>query len=237
VAGSNSTAAGQATGASQATGAGQGGLTLSPVTKKEGEKTSIVGYQLEKGGGDGESGKYRFCFRDTKRPIENFSISKPPKREKTYISLAREFGSPKLIIPIGQQYYCGAKPSTEQGSDARSQRAGQGITLRTRSLEGMFYFLGEMVRTELGLATGEGASLAIPLSRETEFHFFRIERRLPSVGDPWVTYNGQVFTISVDPSGQHDASSRIVQLLTDLLALQSSAKNLPAPNLIAITVP
>jgi hypothetical protein len=33
------------------------------------------------------------------------------------------------------------------------------------------------------------------------------------------------------------ASSRVLQLLTDLTALQSSAKNLPAPNIIAVTTP
>jgi hypothetical protein len=41
--------------------------------------------------------------------------------------------------------------------------------------------------------------------------------------------------VAVDPSGAKNTSSRIMQLVSDLLALQSSAKNLPAPNLIAIT--
>jgi hypothetical protein len=37
----------------------------------------------------------------------------------------------------------------------------------------------------------------------------------------------------VDPSGE-DASTQVVQLLSDLLAIQSNAKDLPAPNVIAV---
>jgi hypothetical protein len=43
--------------------------------------------------------------------------------------------------------------------------------------------------------------------------------------------------MAIDPAGNSDTSSRILQLLTDLLALQSSAKSLPAPNVIAVTSP
>ena len=105
-----------------------------------------------------------------------------------------------------------------------------------RSVEGIFHYLGEMVRTELGLA-GAPESLAVPRSDKPEFRLFSLERRPPSPGDPWLAYRGQVFAANVDPSGEADASSRVIQLLTELLALQSSAKNLPAPNLITVVAP
>jgi hypothetical protein len=95
-----------------------------------------------------------------------------------------------------------------------------------------------MVRTELGLATGEGVRLVIPMGAgRQDFHLFGLERRLPGPGELSITRNGETFTMTIDPSGERDASSRILQLVGDLMALQSSAKNLPAPSLIAITTP
>jgi len=143
----------------------------------------------------------------------------------------------RFRVSIGTSYYCGSKTSPADPSSNNSKhKAGQGITLTTRSLEGIFFYLGEMVRTELGVATGEPISLGVPREAgRPEFNLFKLEHRLPIRYEPWVMYDSQIFSISVDPSGQNDASSRVVQLLTDLLALQSSAKSFPAPNLIAIT--
>jgi len=226
---------------SSTAGGGSGGVSLTAVSKKNDGKTTTT-YQLKKGGGDG--GGYRFCFAQSSRPYDNpersfidnvdFTVTKPPKNKLT-ISLGKAGGKPikAVTFEIGPSYYCGAKAGSAQSQASGKQQAGEGITISTRSLEGMFYFLGEMIRTELGLATGQPTSLAI----ESDFHLFRVDRRLPLSGEPWVSYNGGIFSVAVDPSGQKDASSRILQFLTDLLALQSSAKSLPTPNVIAITTP
>lgn len=211
-------------------------MTLSTVTKPGGDK-----YQLEK---SANAGGYRFCFSRKVHPFgdtPDVSIATAPKSDKLDVPLVIAGGTPAkgFRVSIGAGYYCGSKtPPAEPSSNNSKHKAGQGITLTTRSLEGIFFFLGEMVRTELGVATGEPISLGVLRGDgRPEFNLFKIEHRLPIRYEPWVMYDSQLFSIRVDPSGQNDASSRVVQLLTDLLALQSSAKNFPAPNLIAVTTP
>jgi len=201
--------------------------------------TVTTGYQLEKRGGTGTGGNYRFCFSATSYPQKDvdFSKSEPIKSKAHVVLLGVEYGKPILRVVIHRSLYCGHASEANTGSNADGQSPMKGITFKTRSLEEIFSFLGEIVRTELGIAGGAEASLAIPSSDRPPFHFFHVERRPPVGEEPWVTLNGQMFSIRIDPSGYEDASSRILQLMTDLLALQSSAKNLPAPNLIAITTP
>jgi hypothetical protein len=197
------------------------------------------GYQSQ-AGGSGATRSYRFCFAQKKYPFPDvaFSVSSPP-RDPLVIPLGYANGKPirNATVEIGKTYYCGAKTVENSAPNNQRQIAGLGIRITTRSLEGIIYFLGEMVRTELGLATGVGASLAQPYPGQPPFRLFSIERRPPSIGELSVTYHGQIFSIRVDPSGNFDPSSRIVQLVTDLWALQSSAKDLPAPNLITIATP
>jgi hypothetical protein len=52
-------------------------------------------------------------------------------------------------------------------------------------------------------------------------------------GEISANFHGTTYTVAADPSGA-DASSQVLAILTDLLALQSSAKSLPAPDVIAI---
>ncbi len=195
------------------------------------------GFQLEKGGDDG--GKYRFCFADENKPFEKlqtYSVLGRPVADPVVLGRARGRAITDFSVSIGKAHYCGADPDEDHSSSKPNQKVANGISLTTRSVEGIFHFLGEMVRTELGLGNIQ-ASLAIPLSGESEFRLFRLERRPPLAGEPWLAYRGQVLSASVDPSGFGDGSSRVIQLLTDLLALQSSAKNLPAPNLITVAAP
>jgi hypothetical protein len=221
---------------------GGNGLTLKQITKKIGGTKVVTGYQFEKGGSSG--GKYRFCFADIKQPWPgvDFLRLSPPKTDPIKVPLIVANGRAAVSIAIGKQYYCGNNPPPDQTGAGSRQKAGVGISITTRSLEGIFYYLGEMVRTELGIANGQATSLAIPSNNQEAaggqgFKLFRVERRLPRVGEPWTLYQGAVYSITVDPSGQSDGSSRVLQIVSDLLALQSSAKNLPAPNLIAITTP
>jgi len=230
------------TGSASGSPGSSGGLTLVERTEKVDGKPVVIGYQFEKGGVGG-SGNYRFCFAIPHQPYKDidFTILTAPTDPLT-IPLAQPFGrpGPNLSLKIGKQYYCGQGTTSPPTANNQDQKAGESITITTRSLEGIFYYLGEMVRTELGIANGDMLSLAIPSTQEEAdtgqgFRLFRVERRSPIAGEPWVFYNGTIYSITIDPSGQHDASSRILQLVADLMALQSSAKALPAPNLIAIT--
>jgi len=214
--GSNSSSSGSSGATNTSSGdGGSSGLTLKPVPG---------GYRLQKGA-DGTSAikGYRFCFNSRLNP-------KPVYLEKQQFFIAASM-------------YCNST-ALQSGAIIAAARERHlpviTLTFQGRSLEGIFYFLGEMVRIELGLTNGEATSLAIPSTWEGRPHYFdlfHVERRPPSLGEPWVNYNGEIFSIRVDPSGQNDASSRVIQVLVDLLALQSSAKNLPAPNFITISTP
>jgi hypothetical protein len=216
-----------------------GELTLKTQTKEVGSKTITTGFQLQKSGDAGKSGaSYRFCFA---RPMSrlylraDFWVRARPRGDGMTIKWAIADGKP-VTARIGKEYFCGAKADNSDDDSPRNSPY-QGITLKTRSLEEIFYFLGEMVRIELGLEGGAADSLAVKLEDGSDFFLFRVEARPPRTGEPWITFNGKIYSVRVDPSGQTDASSRVLQVLTDLLALQSSAKSLPAPNLIAITAP
>jgi hypothetical protein len=136
---------------------------------------------------------------------------------------------PTLTLLVEPKYFCGAdKQETTPEQKSQSQTLGN-LTIRTRSVEEIFKFLGQMARTELGIGILEPDPLKIPHKEGGPyFHLFRIRQDV---------YAGRPYTISIDPSGYYDGSSRVVQLLTALLALQSSAKNLPAPNVISVISP
>jgi hypothetical protein len=251
---SSNTASSTSTSSSGSPG-GSNGLTLKEVTAtgKDGKpvtgpngKPIVIGYQLEKSSSGSGSGSFRFCFTHLVHPygILDFSVLTPPTSDTLTIPLGKAYGQPikSFTATIGKDYYCGNPPPSDQAAAGSRQQAGQGITITTRSLEGIFYYLGEMARTELGIANGQPTSLAIPRNSEEAasgegFKLFRIERRPPLPGEPWVFYHGAVYSLTVDPSGKRDGSSRVLQVVSDLLALQSSAKSLPVPNLIAITTP
>ncbi|WP_050419104.1 hypothetical protein [Bradyrhizobium tropiciagri] len=213
------------------------GASTTPPTLKE-LPTKIDGkssYQLQRENGGG----YRFCFRRNfevpkayRENVDLTIVGRPNRRLSVPLGFSGD--QPALSIEIGEQYYCGAN-STSTALGGRKYAVAQGLNISIRSLEGMIYFLGEMARTELGLANGLETSLELKLNETASYRLFNIERRLPSPGEPWVYFRSQPFAIAVDPSGSADTSSRILQLLTDLLALQSSAKSLPAPNVIAVT--
>jgi hypothetical protein len=237
----SSSSGGSGTGSTS--GGSNSGLTLVQL-KKNGPDNKPL-FQFQKGGVGG-SGNYRFCFAHVDRAKfsdVNFTIRSQPTTNTLTIPLGKANGRPipNVTVAIGDTYYCGYA-SPPPGSTTGKQNAAEGISITTRSLEGIFQYLGEIVRTEFGLGNGQPTSLAIPRSQEEAdtgqgFHLFRLYRRAPSLAEPWVLYDGHLYTIAVDPSGQADGSSRVLQLVSDLLALQSSAKALPAPNLIAITTP
>jgi hypothetical protein len=101
----------------------------------------------------------------------------------------------------------------------------------SRSVEGIIYFLGEIVRNRV-----EPLVFEYP-SGGRQIALFRAVEGASVVGERTsVDIGGHTYSISVDPSGL-DYSSRVVQLLSELIALNSSAKDLPTPNVITVITP
>ncbi len=168
--------------------------------------------------------KPSFCFRQQRRRYEDIDYIELPK-EKGIQTISLKF--PGVRVLTVRMRPCGT---------AGKEYVNAKFTLR--SVEQIFLYLGEIVRTELSLG-GEPNPLVvnpkdIDPKNPVPAYLFRVEQRMPRNGEISANFHGNIFTVTADPTGT-DASSQVVAILTDLLALQSSAKNLPAPNVIAVT--
>jgi hypothetical protein len=137
------------------------------------------------------------------------------------------------IAHIGPKDYCDPPKDATEVKDVNSDQ----ITLTPRSLEGIFQFLGDIARVQLKAQSanpGEPAPLWIDVDAKRSTYPFRVVMGRPSNAAFTVERGVQAYSIVTDPTGDDDKSTRVVQLLTDLLALQSSAKDLPTPNAISI---
>jgi hypothetical protein len=119
--------------------------------------------------------------------------------------------------------------------DAPLQSKRQKSSITLRSVQQIFFFLGNLVRIELGLNDDAPVDLrnpdyfthkAVPLY---PLYLFRVEERPPMNGEISANFHGATYTVTSDPTGA-DASSQVLGILIDLIALQSSAKSLPSPS-------
>ncbi|MER9026513.1 hypothetical protein NKI01_28965 [Mesorhizobium sp. M0815] len=152
---------------------------------------------------------YRFCFR-----------AAPGEPKSKTVELADD-----TFFQLYPSDYCS---ETAKKSDDR-------INIRTRSVEGAIFYLGQMVRNQWGMG-GSGQNLfQIPHGGNTQpYTVFKLDKGLRPNNLINVWYKGQVYGIARDPAGLKDGSSRVLQLLTDALNLQSSSKDVPAPSIITL---
>jgi hypothetical protein len=117
--------------------------------------------------------------------------------------------------------------------------AGEKIGIHVRSVEGIIYYLGEWAREEI---EGIGGSAKPPptvkdknlrCQNEPRDTLFRLEQGVGQEPSISTFYQGKDYHIVVDPKGC-DRSSQVVELVLELLALNNSAKDLPAPSVIPI---
>lgn len=127
----------------------------------------------------------------------------------------------------------GCPPPEAAAPDAApSIAAGQELNMTARSVEQLIYYLGEIARGQLGwngppkpcplVATGSGAAC-----------MFRLRAGPGLPGAISAAYDGASYAIAVDPTGR-DRSSQVLGLVSQLLALNNSAKDLPAPSIIPV---
>lgn len=154
------------------------------------------------------------------------SITKAAQRGKMKVPLIVEGGRDRVdaTFIVYPEDFCGNK--------APSPKDIVKLKITTRSLEGILTYLGEIVRTELGLAA-EPVSLELTALDGSQYRLFHVEPHSGASNAIWTYHNGVAYSIKPDPTGVN-ASSRVFQLLTDLMALQSSSKNLPSPTVVSI---
>ncbi|MFA6965245.1 hypothetical protein [Bosea sp. (in: a-proteobacteria)] len=191
-------------------------------------------YQLTR-----KSPSFRFCFDHTREAsdrwtrrygaLEFLSAPATPRPATVVLGQSNNKQIPELTLRLNAGDYCGADAAAR-----KAQTLDLTFKIRTRSVEGVFSYLGAMVRTQLGLADGSPQSLTVLGGTKPSFDVFKVETGFGSANGLAISHRGQSFGINVDPSGRVDGSSRVLQLLTTLIALQSSAKNQPSPNMITV---
>lgn len=125
---------------------------------------------------------------------------------------------------------CLAPKKKDTGPSNRVE-VGTGITLRIRSVQEIIYFLGGMVRHQV-LTAGEAPNYLNP-SGLGPAYLFKVEERRPQSDEIYAALHDRYYAIRIDPSGQ-DASTQVIQFLTEAWALQLSSKSLPASNVITV---
>jgi hypothetical protein len=169
-------------------------------------------------------------IKPSKRPSFCFRQQGPHYPDQDYIELPKQTGIQTITLrfPGVPLLTVRMQPCGKEGKSYVN------ATFTLRSVEQIFLFLGEIVRTELSLG-GEPSPLLVPSDPKNPVpeYLFRVEQRMPVNGEISANFHGVPFTVAADPSGVN-ASSQVLAILTDLLALQSSAKSLPAPNVIAV---
>lgn len=194
------------------------------------------GYQLQRG-----SKGFAFCFDPLKfqgsGPYSDHGVLSGPSGISSRVLemvllTASEQDFANTRVGIDPSHFCSNKDAISGDDRSARQKIGLNISIKTRSVEQIFTYLGEISRTELGLASTP-EPLDLRDYNNNSYRLFRLHQGLSS--RPYVSTNidGQTFSIRVDPSGQ-DESGRVLQLLTDLLALQSSSKAQPAPTVISV---
>lgn len=218
---------------SLATASGTGGSSFS--LKKSAKKGT---YQLSLPGS-----KPRFCFtsgflRHSDRSGITMSQLNRIERKPIDVPLSYSNREASVQIHLEREFYCGEKPSAGGGDGIE---LGSDLHFETRSLEAIIMYLGDMARTQLGLQNGKPEALENPngnsISSNERYpspaYLFRVRPGANSREGVTASLQGSSYSVSIDPSG-FDSSGVVLQILADLLALKSAAKNLPAPNVISI---
>jgi hypothetical protein len=99
------------------------------------------------------------------------------------------------------------------------------LVIRTHSTEGIIYYLGELTRLQLGLVP--------PRTGDWDPNIFHLREGAGGAGTITASFEGRDYHIDVDPTGA-DRSSQVLDLVTELLAQNNSAKDLPQPSVIPI---
>jgi hypothetical protein len=174
-------------------------------------KQDGVYYQLEK-----TEVSYRFCFHPSASGETDTCVEK--KKEAA--------GAPSLS-------------NRQKGGVYALNLGGRKIGLNVRSVEGIIYYLGEWARQEF-FAMGENPTASPTIfsryshcGKEKRDILFRVERGTGQELSISSSYEGNDYYVRVDPNGC-DRSSQVMELVLELLALNNSAKDLPAPSVIPV---
>ncbi|MGH7106169.1 MAG: hypothetical protein ACREFT_06645, partial [Acetobacteraceae bacterium] len=195
----------------------------------------------------------RFCFDSRRRHLHAASLALiaagilGPGETVTgfapgLISTAEQCGAPGYLRRRAEARSGYAAPDrrlelevADQGGAVR--RISLGLIFTVRSAEGIIYHLGEIARGELEIGAHSALPPPVVMTALGEDRLFEVRHGCAEAPrEISIAYGGGRYCIGVDPSG-HDRSAEVMQIVLQLLALENSARNLPAAGVISILGP
>ncbi|MDR3463067.1 MAG: hypothetical protein P4L76_12210 [Beijerinckiaceae bacterium] len=186
------------------------------------------------------SSSMRVCFRESSlasivaRPRGSVLVTKAgSKGYVIHLATRNDIPVADFDLSVSPDRYCGAKAETVAG---KQDEIGVNWGLELRSVEAIYNYLGTMTRAkwqypdvyeQYKLGADSGAA---------GYMLFDVQKGL-SPNAIITAQLGDIYSITPDPAGEIDKSAQVVSVLTDLWALESSAKTFPATTTISLTAP
>jgi len=195
----------------------------------------------------GEGGNVTLCKRKSVSGLQllrfNGSVAAgandPPAENSADAS-----GHDSSAIPL----VLGKSASPEMGCGAVGRATAPRIDLTTRSLDGMIYFLGEVLRAESDAAGGSGSIWAWngAEGREAEWKLFVAEKGSPPSGSAVdVSFRGETYYIPSDcedarncaEPDERQRSLQVLSLLGQIWGLQKEEAEMPIVPTVTVVTP
>jgi hypothetical protein len=214
-----------------ATAAAASGSTnaLPELTQRAGDR-----YQLIR-----SKSSFRICFRKDKLDEANrkysalLNVTRVGTDQYTlHLKLSRQGPVPPFDMSIFPSGLCGAKPGP---NSPKHDSPLINWNFEMRSIEAIYHYLGKIVRTEWSDPATFENTYQFPRVEGKNFFLFKLYPG--SAPGAVITANlgpGHYSILPVTPYDQ-DKSTQAISLLTDLWALESSAKSFPATSTISVT--
>ena len=186
-----------------------------------------------------KSKQTRFCFdgkliHDYK--LVSASVIAASSKTTLIRHLAFDNGPiPSFDVQLPPGRICGSGAGAKAESDGRHE-AGENLMIKTRSVEQILYYLGDMTRARLGLDGTPARDVTVLDRSGTASRLFDVHASAGTPEDVSVGYHGRTYAVGAG-DGVREDSLEVLQFLNDLIALESSAKSYPAPNIISVSAP
>jgi hypothetical protein len=192
---------------------------------------NLIYFRLEK---KNPNPRYRFCFdrAEIEKAQGSTKLTFPLHYSLRWLvdgKMKRE------TIDVSEANLCSATAPGQPSTPDTTQKVSENVTVKTRSVEEIIMFLGEIVR-EQAPPRPQLRVLETPGSLVGARVLFSASEEPPPGPSISATVDGHTFYVEVDATGKN-MSSRVIQLLAELIALHNSAKDLPAPNVITVISP